>query len=261
MMKIAKFNPNVHFIHKSNGWNNIFWAAFHQERMISLPTSGAPTSSSLISNSYYLNKLMAADFSRTYIPRKGPLPRLWHDTNHNSSETETEQIFRVQNVAGFCLMRSGAAVKSDSQPCLWDQLLASVWDQRLSQSSPLHIAGLWKHVEKCSLARESLPWCFYQFLKEQLPSGLDKLMEGVQALKQFGGLCTQIPELLVAAGNTAPSLQYCEWMHACYFFSMLWASMVQICFLLIWVTDRSYAVFSCGANSGIITTATFPFLA
>lgn len=50
-----------------------------------------------------------------------------------------------------------------------------------------------------------------------LPSGLGKPMAGVQVLKQVGGLCTQLPELLVAAGSTAPSVKYCEWIHTCYF--------------------------------------------
>lgn len=57
---------------------------------------------------------------------------------------------------GSALRELDAATESESQPCLYDQLLANVWDQRLSQSNPLRIAGLWKRAEKCSLAGKAL---------------------------------------------------------------------------------------------------------
>ena len=79
-----------------------------------------------------------------------------------------------------------------------------------------------------------------------LPSGLGKPMAGVQVLKQVGGLCTQLPELLVAA--QPPQLNTVNGFTPVISCTMLWANMVQIYFLLFWVADGSYIGLSCGAN-------------
>lgn len=69
----------------------------------------------------------------------------------------------------------------------------------------------------------------------ELPSGLGKPMAGAQVLKHWGTWHTD-PRTAGGSWEHSPLTS----VHACYFLSVLWASMVQICFLLIWVTDGSH---------------------